>query len=71
VEIWHLGFNLYWLVILGRDLEQALGRWKLVALFVCAAFVSSAAQLAVGGSTGIGFSGVGYAMFGLLWMGRA
>jgi tetratricopeptide (TPR) repeat protein len=39
--------------------------------FVGAAWVSSALQLAVGGETGIGFSGVGYALFGFMWVARA
>jgi GlpG protein len=39
-------------------------------LFLGAAIVSSAAQLSVSGQTGIGMSGVLYAMFGFMWVAR-
>jgi GlpG protein len=68
VELWHVAFNVYWLWVLGRPLEQALGPGRLLAFTAAAAFVSSAAQLAVGGETGIGFSGAGYAWFGFAWI---
>jgi GlpG protein len=68
VEFWHLGFNLYWLYHLGRRLEQAIGSWRWLAFFLGAALISSSAELAVGGNTGIGASGVGYALFGFTWI---
>jgi len=64
----HLGFNLYWLWVLSRPLERALGPWRWLALFVASAWVSSAAQLALSGDTGIGLSGVGYAQIGFMWL---
>jgi rhomboid protease GluP len=69
-QLWHLALNLYWLWILGRPLEQALGAWRYLAFLIVSAFVSSSYQLAVSDSTGIGASGVGYAMFGFLWVTR-
>lgn len=68
VEFWHLGFNLYWLYHLGRRLEQATGSWRWLAFFLGAALISSSAELAVGGNTGIGASGLGYALFGFTWI---
>jgi len=68
VEFWHLGFNLYWLYHLGQRLEQAIGSMRWLAFFLGAALVSSSAELAMGGNTGIGASGVGYALFGLMWI---
>jgi rhomboid protease GluP len=67
VEPWHLGFNLYWLWILGARLERAIGSSAWLAFFLGAATVSSAAQTAVAGTTGIGASGVVYAFFGFMW----
>jgi membrane associated rhomboid family serine protease len=69
-EVLHVAFNLYWLLRLGRVLETAIGpaRWALLCL--TAAFVSSAAQMAWSDQTGIGFSGVGYAFFGFMWVAR-
>ncbi|MBW2281256.1 MAG: rhomboid family intramembrane serine protease, partial [Deltaproteobacteria bacterium] len=55
---------------LGAALERAIGSVRSLAFFVGAALVSSALQLAVSGETGIGLSGVGYALFGFMWKAR-
>ena len=68
-EAWHLLFNLYWLWILGGNIERDIGSLKWAAFVLAAAWVSSAAQL-FSGDTGIGFSGVGYAFFGFAWAAR-
>lgn len=70
VDPWHLALNLYWLWHLGRVLEILIGWWHWGLFFVVAAFVSSAAQLFVSDDTGIGASGVVYAIFGFLWQVR-
>jgi GlpG protein len=64
--IWHLAFNLYWLWALGARLERAIGSGRYVLLVVGAAVVASGGQLAASGSTGIGASGVVYAIFGFM-----
>ena len=71
LAVWHIAFNLYWLWILGRVLEGAIGRLGWIALFLGAAIVSSGAELAAAGATGIGLSGVIYGFFGFLWAGRS
>lgn len=68
-EIWHLAFNVYWLWILGGCLERTIGSFRFLLFCAAAAFVSSAFQLATG-DTGIGMSGVGYAIFGFMWIAR-
>ena len=68
--LWHLGFNAYWLWFLGKRLEQAIGSLRFLAFFIAAAWVSSACQLAFSDTTGIGASGVVYAMFGFMWLSR-
>ena len=68
VDFIHLIFNLYWLWVLGRVVERLLGPGRLIAFAAAAALVSGAAQLAWSDQTGIGFSGVGYALFGLAWV---
>jgi len=70
VQLWHLLFNVYWLWILGGLLEPAIGRLNWMGFFLIAAIASSGAQFATSGSTGIGASGVVYAMFGFMWIGR-
>ena len=69
-ELWHLAFNLYWLWIFGSILERFLGRVRWVALYLILAIISSAAELTVGGETGIGASGVVYGFFGFMWSSR-
>jgi len=64
----HLVLNLYWLWVLGGIVEQILPRTRMAAFVFAAAAVSSAAQLALTDQTGIGFSGVCYALFGLAWV---
>jgi len=67
---WHLAFNVYWLYVLGSRLERAIGSLHWLAFFLSAAFVSSGAEFAMSDSTGIGASGVVYAIFGFMWMTR-
>jgi membrane associated rhomboid family serine protease len=67
LALWHLVFNVYWLWILGGAVERIFGSAKWLTFVLGAAFVSSASQLAVSGDTGIGASGVVYALFGLMW----
>ena len=47
-----------------------MGTWCYLVFYLSAAFVSSSFQLTAGGSTGIGASGVVYAIFGYLWYAR-
>src|SRR5262249_30627858 len=70
LAIWHLAFNMYWLWVLGSRLELAIGHVRFLAFFVAAGFVSSSFQLAMSDSTGIGASGVVYAIFGFMWAAR-
>lgn len=65
-NLWHIGFNMLWLVRLGSLMERGLGSLKTLAFFIAAAFVSSTLQLVIDGP-GIGFSGVVYALGGFIW----
>ena len=66
----HLLFDMLWLVQLGRILERTLPPVVYLGFLVAAAAVGSATEMLVSGTTGIGMSGVVYAMFGLMWAGR-
>lgn len=66
----HLLFDMLWLVQLGRILERTLPPAVYLGFIVAAAAVGSATEMLVSGTTGIGMSGVVYAMFGLMWAGR-
>lgn len=71
IEPVHLLCNLYWMWTLGQVVERELRWHATLGLFVAAGVVSSAAELAGSGSTGIGLSGVVYALFGFLCGARA
>lgn len=66
IDLWHIVFNMLWLLRLGPLMERGLGSVKTIAFFISAAFISSTLQLVIGGP-GIGFSGVIYAMGGFMW----
>ena len=69
-SVFHLLFNMIWMVQLGRLLERSLPPAIYLLFLVAAAAVGSACELLLSGQTGIGMSGVVYAMFGLMWAGR-
>jgi GlpG protein len=62
----HLLFNLYMLWTLGKATEEWMGSLLFAGFVVVTALGSSAAQFLIGGS-GIGLSGVVYALFGFLY----
>ena len=67
----HLIFNCYWLWIFGRVLEIRLGTARFLALFLATSWASAIAELSWSGNPGIGLSGVVYAFFGFLLIGRS
>ncbi|MFT4538462.1 MAG: membrane associated rhomboid family serine protease [Planctomycetota bacterium] len=62
----HLAFNVYWTLKFGVLLEAMLGTVLFTLTVIALAIGSSAAQWAWSGP-GIGLSGIGYGLFGLLW----
>ncbi|MHC4887321.1 MAG: rhomboid family intramembrane serine protease, partial [Planctomycetota bacterium] len=64
LEILHILFNLWWAKDFGGVLEPAMGKARFLLFVLASAVVSSGLQLAVSDQTGIGFSGVVYALFG-------
>lgn len=66
-DLLHIGFNVYWLWVFGTLLEEVFGGFRLLALVLLFAAGSAAAEYAFF-SGGIGLSGVGYGLFGMLWV---
>ncbi len=66
----HIGFNMLWLFGMGRLIEARLNPVVYMLFLAAAAAVGTASELIVSRSTGIGASGVVYAMFGLMYAGR-
>lgn len=67
VGVLHLVFNLYWLWILGTVVERVFGHAKTVLLLTFFAIGSNSLDFAFDRG-GVGLSGVGYGLFGLLWI---
>lgn len=70
-SFFHILFNLLWLRQLGSAIEATLPPLAYIAFLLLAAVVGSCGEMIVSGNTGIGMSGVVYALFGLMWVGRA
>jgi len=67
VNAMHLIFNVYWLWVFGTLIEEVYGHLKTAALIVLLAAGSGALEYAFADG-GVGLSGVGYGLFGLLWV---
>jgi GlpG protein len=67
VNVLHLLFNLYWLWVFGSAVEEAFGQLRTIAFYLFFAVGSAAAEYALFDG-GVGLSGVGYGLFGLLWV---
>jgi len=63
----HLAFNIYWLWAFGTLIEETFGHLRTAALILLFAVGSGAWQYSLG-LGGVGLSGVGYGLFGLLWI---
>lgn len=63
----HLAFNLYWLWVFGTLVERTLGSLTMFGLFLFFSVTSGLAQWTFSAG-GIGLSGVGYGLFGMLWV---
>jgi membrane associated rhomboid family serine protease len=63
----HLIFNVYWLWVFGTLIEDVYGPVKTLAIYLMLAAGSSGAEYALLDG-GVGLSGVGYGLFGLLWV---
>ena len=67
VSVYHLVFNVYWLWVFGTLLEREWGHARTLGLIILFAAGSGAAEYTFL-EGGVGLSGVGYGLFGLLWV---
>ncbi|OHB66919.1 MAG: hypothetical protein A2V70_08795 [Planctomycetes bacterium RBG_13_63_9] len=78
VSFIHALFNVYWLAIFGRVLEPRFGSLRFLGVIVLLAYVSTMPEFIIDNYNqpvdqqigSVGFSGVGYGLFGMLWIGR-
>lgn len=62
----HLLFNLFWMLLLGSKVERSSGRKLLLSLVLGACLISTGSEILVSGQSGIGLSGVVYALVGFV-----
>jgi len=76
VNLIHMLFNAYWLIVFGPVLEERFGSWRTLGLIVLLGYVSLLPEYIVEGYVSeelggaFGFSGIVYGMFGLILIGR-
>jgi membrane associated rhomboid family serine protease len=66
-NVFHLMFNLYWLWTFGTLVERVYGHFRCAAIYLLLAFGSSLAEFSLLYG-GVGLSGVGYGLWGMLWV---
>lgn len=64
----HILFNMAWLLILGKMIEERAGKFRMIFLTLIVGIVSNFAQYLMGGPYFLGFSGVIVGMAGFIWM---
>lgn len=67
-DIFHLIFNMLWLIILGRQMENRLTKTRYLLLMLIVGIVSNFAQYLVSGSNFIGYSGILCGMLAFIWV---
>lgn len=67
VDFVHLASNLFWLWVFGTVVEKRLGALRTAAFFLLFETGAAAAEYALFDG-GVGLSGVGYGLFGMLWV---
>ncbi|MDG2381811.1 MAG: rhomboid family intramembrane serine protease [Pirellulaceae bacterium] len=68
-SILHLLFNMYWLYVLGTQVEARKGSLAFGAIVLAIAVISNLAQFFIGGSPNfLGMSGVVYGILGYIWI---
>ena len=68
VEFFHLFFNMIWLLVLGKQIEQRLGTWRYILFILILGIFSNTAQYLMAGPNFIGFSGILCGMLTFMWM---
>ncbi|MDO5675888.1 MAG: rhomboid family intramembrane serine protease [Propionibacteriaceae bacterium] len=70
VALWHIGFNMMVLYLLGPNVEQIVGRWKFLAIYFVSLLGGSAAVMLFSHPLGatLGASGAIYGLLGAVLM---
>jgi len=68
VSFLHLLFNMLWLWILGKQLEERISKLNLTLLVIIVGVVSNTVQYLISGPLFLGYSGVILGMVGYIWI---
>lgn len=64
----HIIFNMAWLFMLGRQIEERIGKFRYLLLSLLLGIVGNVAQYLVSGPLFLGYSGIITGMVGFIWM---
>ncbi|CCB89927.1 rhomboid protease glpG [Simkania negevensis Z] len=64
----HILFNMLWLWLLGRQIEERIKLWQYLLITLIIGIVSNAAQYLMSGPLFIGYSGIITGLAGFIWM---
>lgn len=67
-DIFHLVFNMLWLIVLGKQIEQRLTTYRYALFIIVIGVISNTAQYLMSGPNFIGFSGVLMGMLSFIWV---
>jgi GlpG protein len=67
-DIFHLLFNMMWLVVIGKQIENRMGTFPYIAFILIAGIASNIAQYLMSGPNFIGFSGVLCGQIAFVWL---
>lgn len=67
-DLFHLFFNMIWLLVLGKQIENHIGILKYLLFILVAGVFSNVSQYLMSGANFIGFSGVLCAMIMFVWV---
>lgn len=63
----HILFNMVWLWVLGKQIEERLSKPKMLFLLLIIGVISNVAQYLMSGPYFLGFSGIAVGMVGFIW----
>lgn len=67
-DLFHLFFNMIWLIVIGKQIEQRLGKWRFILFIILTGIFSNTAQYLMSGFNFLGFSGILCAMITFIWV---
>lgn len=66
-DLFHIFFNMIWLIVLGRQIENKIGGFKYLLFILLTGIFSNTAQYLMSGPNFIGYSGIVMAMIGFIF----